>query len=280
MVGRWVGLLAVLLLALVACAQEPPAQEPPPPKPPQPFWSDSFEDADLHGRGWYDGREWHLSDIAREGEHSLEFSWLAGTMNSQTHGGRRPVPETEQVYVRFCLRLSDNWRWSPRPYHPHLAHFMTTEDTKWQGPAFSRLTLYIEPVGGRLRLATQDRANQTAPHGLTQGPLRGGYNGQEFDSEEVLFEPGRWYLVEALFRLNTVDEAAGTWASDGLVQGWVDGELVIDRDDVIFRSVDYPTMKFNQFLLTPYFGEGLLPHPQTLWIDNLLVAGERIEPEE
>lgn len=36
--------------------------------------------------------------------------------------------------------------------------------------------------------------------------------------------------------------------------------------------------KFNQFLLTPYFGRGLLPHEQTLWIDELVVATKRIGP--
>ena len=33
---------------------------------------------------------------------------------------------------------------------------------------------------------------------------------------------------------------------------------------------------FNQFLLTPYFGPGLLPHAQTLWIDELAVGTQRI----
>jgi hypothetical protein len=31
-------------------------------------------------------------------------------------------------------------------------------------------------------------------------------------------------------------------------------------------------MKFNQFLVAPYFGAGLLPHAQTLWIDELVVG--------
>jgi hypothetical protein len=39
----------------------------------------------------------------------------------------------------------------------------------------------------------------------------------------------------------------------------------------------FPNMKFNQFLLLPYFGPGLLPHEQTRWIDELLVGNDRIE---
>ncbi len=38
-------------------------------------------------------------------------------------------------------------------------------------------------------------------------------------------------------------------------------------------------MKFNQFLLAPYFGPGLLPHEQTLWIDELVVGTGRLDPK-
>jgi hypothetical protein len=32
------------------------------------------------------------------------------------------------VYVRFFLRLSKGWGWTGRSYHPHLMHFLTTEE--------------------------------------------------------------------------------------------------------------------------------------------------------
>ena len=47
---------------------------------------------------------------------------------------------------------------------------------------------------------------------------------------------------------------------------------------MVLRSADFPNMKFNQFLLAPYFGPGLLPHEQTLWIDELAVGTERLGP--
>jgi hypothetical protein len=154
---------------------------------------------------------------------------------------------------------------------------MTTENDKYHGPAASHLTLYIEPQEGRLRLAAQDIQNKDAPHGLTQGPLRGGYNGRFYDSESRLFTDETWHCVEALFKLNTLDLAADKPDADGIARAWFDGRLVIDRTDVVFRSTDFPNMQFNQFLLTPYFGPGLLPHEQTLWIDELLVGRERVE---
>ncbi|MCA9065280.1 MAG: hypothetical protein KDA96_19560, partial [Planctomycetaceae bacterium] len=81
-----------------------------------------------------------------------------------------------------------------------------------------------------------------------------------------------------LFQLNTLDLRNDRPNADGIVRGWFDGELVIDRTDVILRSTDFPNMKFNQFLMAPYFGPGLLPHGQKLWIDELAIGTERIGP--
>jgi hypothetical protein len=157
-------------------------------------------------------------------------------------------------------------------------HFLTTENQKFAGPAATHLTVYVEPWDGKLRLAAQDIQNKDKPHGLTQGPLRGGYNGRTYDSQEVLFNDDGWHCVEALFQLNSLDLKADKPNADGVVRGWFDGKLVIDRTDVVLRSTDFPTMKFNQFLLTPYFGPGLLPHAQTLWIDELAVGTKRLGP--
>ena len=66
--------------------------------------------------------------------------------------------------------------------------------------------------------------------------------------------------------------------SYGVLRGWVDGRLVIEHTDVLLRSTDFPKMKMNQFLLLPYFGPGLLPHAQKLWVDSLVVATGRIGP--
>jgi hypothetical protein len=155
-------------------------------------------------------------------------------------------------------------------------HFMTTENSKWHGPAASHLTVYVEPWNGRLRLAATDIQNQDVPHGLTQGPLRGGYNGTTFDSRETLFTDDQWHFIEAYSQLNTLDVEKDKPNADGIVRGWFDGKLVIERNDVVLRSTDFPRMKFNQFLLTPYFGPGLLPQSQTLWIDKLSVSARRI----
>jgi hypothetical protein len=243
------------------------------------LFSESFEDADLTERNWYDGTNFRIVGDALAGKGCIEYEWPNRQSGVQGSSPVRHLFEpTDEVSIRFYLKLSKGWEWSGKNYHPHLAHFLTTENSKWHGPAASHLTLYIEPVGGKLRLAAQDIQNKDMPHGLTQGPLRGGYNGKLYDSQDVLFKDDQWHCVEAFFKLNTLDLRNDRSNRDGIVRGWFDGKLVVEHTDVVLRSTDFPKMAFNQFLLAPYFGPGLLPHAQKLWIDEMAVGTKRIGP--
>lgn len=243
------------------------------------FFSESFEDDDLAGRGWYDGTAFRIAGGALAGQGCLEYEWPDRTSDVQgTSAIRHLFAPTEEVSIRFYLKLSRGWGWSGETFHPHLIYFLTNENSQWHGPAASHLTIYVEPVGGRLRLAAQDIQNENTPHGLTQGPLRGGFNGQTYDSQDVLFTDDQWHCVEAYFKLNSLDLPHDRPNRDGIVRGWFDGRLVIDHTDVVLRSTDFPAMKFNHVLLGPYFGPGLLPHAQKLWIDELAVGTQRIGP--
>lgn len=240
------------------------------------LFRESFDDAAVDQRGWYDGKEVRIVPNGKSGS-CIEYEWTdaSGTVTGSS-AKRHLFEPTDEIFIRYYLRLSKGWGWSGRNYHPHLTHFMTTENSKWHGPAVSHLTLYIEPVNGKLRLAAQDIQNKDAPLGLTQGPIKGGYNGMLYDSADELFTDDQWHCVEAQFKLNTLDLKADKPNADGIVRGWFDGKLVLDRTDVILRSTDFPDMKFNQFLMAPYFGPGLLPHAQKLWIDEMVVGTKRI----
>jgi predicted amidohydrolase len=241
------------------------------------LFREGFEDDRLPQRGWYDGRTFAIDRKgARGGSGCIAYHWRQGTTTPEGSSAlRRLFEPTDSVYVRFFIRLSKGWGWTGRSYHPHLMHFMTTENGKFHGPAASHLTVYIEPQEGRLRLAAQDIQNRDTRHGLTQGPLRGGFNGTFYDSKDQLFTDDAWHCVEAMFRLNSLDLGRDRPHGDGVVRAWFDGRLVVERTDVILRSTDFPNMMFNQFLLAPYFGPGLLTHEQTLWIDELAVGTKR-----
>ena len=220
------------------------------------LFTESFDDAALLKRGWYDGRKFTISQKhAYAGKGCIEYAWRRRARGPYTSSGiRRGFKPTDTVYVRYYLRLSKGWGWTGRGYHPHLTHFLTTANGRFHGPARSHLTLYVEPQNGRLRLAATDMQNVRMPHGLTQGALRGGYNGKFYDSRKRLFNDAKWHCVEAMFKLNSLDLKRDRPRSDGELRGWFDGKLVIERTDVVFRTTDFPNMKFNQFLLLPYFG--------------------------
>jgi predicted amidohydrolase len=241
------------------------------------LFRESFDDERLPERGWYDGRTFVIDrEGTRAGAGCIAYHWSPGATTADHSSALRwRFEPTESVYLRFFIRLSKGWGWTARSYHPHLMHFLTTENDRFHGPASSHLTSYVEPQEGRLRLAAQDIQNRDARHGLTQGPLRGGFNGTFHDSKDKLFVDDAWHCVEATFRLNSLDLKRDRPNTDGVVRAWFDGRLVVERTDAILRSTDFPSMNFNQFLLAPYFGPGLLPHEQTLWIDELVVATER-----
>jgi hypothetical protein len=244
------------------------------------LFSESFDDSDLAGRGWYDLTATRIAGGAVAGKGCMEYEWVAGKPSVQgSSPARRVFEPTDEIFVRYYLKLSKGWGWSGRNYHPHLINILTTENGTWDGPAATHLTLYIEPVAGKLRLAAQDIQNKDAPHGLTQGPLKGGYNGTFYDSREVLFKDDQWHCVEAQFKLNTLDLTASRPNRDGIARGWFDGKLVVEHTDIVLRSIDFPKMRFNQYLMAPYFGPGLLPHPQSLWIDELAVGTKRVGPQ-
>ena len=247
------------------------------PKPKSILFSENFDDAKLKSRKWYDMTQIRIVGNAVAGKGCIEYEWINKKSKVQGSSSVRHLFEpVNEVYIRFYLKLSKGWDWTGRNYHPHLTHFLTTENPKWHGPAASHLTLYIEPVNGKLRLAAQDIQNKNMPHGLTQGLLKGGYNGKFYDSKKVLFNDDKWHCIEAYFKLNTLDIENDRPNRDGIVCGWFDGKLVVEHTDVILRSTDFPKMKINQFLMAPYFGPRLLPHAQKLWIDELVVGRKRV----
>jgi len=243
------------------------------------LFKETFDDDRLEERGWYDGTKCRIAGNSKLGAGCIEYEWQRDVQIAQGSSAQRHLfKPSREVYIRYYLRLSGGWQWSGVNYHPHLTHFMTTENGEYDGPAATHLTLYVEPLNGKLRLACQDIQNKNTAHGLTQGELKGGYNGKFYDSKEVLLNDDQWHCIEAYFKLNSLDPENDVPIRDGIVRGWFDGRMVVDHTDVVFRSADFPDMKLNQFLLAPYFGPGLLNNAQKLWIDELVVSEERIGP--
>jgi hypothetical protein len=284
---------------------------------PQLLFEEKFEDNQFAARGWYDIPATGFTSVttaehATGSRQSLEAKFAAGaTSPSPYAGGRHLFTPSESVYLTYWVKYSTNWVGSGKTYHPHEFHFLTTEDAPYVGPASTFLTAYIEhnyqSAGGVASIGIQDaknidgtRANQDLtnvteqravagcngnPDGTVGACYRVGtewLNGKTWTSAQAVFgaAPGpsyknNWHRVETYFQLNTI--SGGKGQLDGIAQYWIDGQLVIDRHNVIFRTGAHPNMKFNQFLMAPYIGDGS-PVAQSMWIDDIKVMTARPTP--
>lgn len=278
--------------------------------------SESFDDVNLAARGWYDLPDAPASISATEhvpgSAGALQVSFTPGaTVPSPLIVARHLFTPTQSVYVRFWVKHSANWVGSGHTYHPHELYFLTTEDDAYVGPSSTHLTAYVEENaradGGYGVLQVQDAKNIDVGHlrqdltGATENRAIAGcngntdgmgtdcyssagawYNGKWWLSARPAFldapgsgYKGDWHKIEAFFQLNTIVNGIGQ--RDGVAQYWVDGQLEIDRHDLMFRTGAHPTMQFNQLLIGPYIGDGS-PVAQALWIDELAIMTARPAP--
>jgi hypothetical protein len=272
--------------------------------------AEDFEDASVGGRGWYDNTAPAVSSAEHHGgAGSLQMAFAAGGTKPVKGGAlRHKFASTDRVFLRYWVKYSANWVGSGVNYHPHEFHFVTDLDGDWVGPSATHLTAYVEhnyQNGGIPRLALQDALNidttkvnvdltslteQRAAAGCngsgdgftTNCYLSGGqwFNEKGWKAAQPAFTttpgPGyknAWHKVEVYFQLNTIQGGKGQ--NDGIAQYWFDDQLLIDHQNVLFRTGSNPTMKFNQFLIAPWIGAGS-PVAQTMWVDDIVVATGRV----
>lgn len=287
---------------------------PPPPPPPPPgvtvLLTEGFEDAQVGPRGWYDNTSPAISTVDKHGGNgALQMAFPVGA-TTPTKGGalRHLFAGTDRIYVSYWIKYSANWIGSTKTYHPHEFHVITDQDGAWVGPSTTHLTTYIEQnyqQGGIPRLEIQDALNIDTTKinvdltGITENRSVAGCNGSgdgypggcyqsgtRWMNEKLwqaagpAFLPnpgpgykGDWHRVEVYFQLNSIQGGKGV--ADGIAQYWLDGQLLIDRQDVMFRTGRHPTMKFNQFVIAPYIGDRSTV-AQALWVDDLTLATGRV----
>src|SRR5881396_1574686 len=276
------------------------------------LFTEGFEDNAFAGRGWYDNTSMVTTTAQHlpTGTSAAEMHFTTGsTIPVQGTSARHLFPATSALYVSYWVKYSSNWVGSGHPYHPHEFLILSDQDGDWDGPSNNWLTAYIEESyqnGGIPRLALQDnKAINTsfgAPPvnlvGVTESRSVAGcngvvesnvvttcfnmppwYNDKELLAPQVWFQPtpgpgykGDWNHVEVYLQLNSV--VGGLGVADGVMQHWFNGALVIDRHDILFRTGARPTIRFHQFLIAPYIGDGS-PVDQYMWIDDLTVATGR-----
>jgi hypothetical protein len=94
--------------------------------------------------------------------------------------------------------------------------------------------------------------------------------GPEFVARpDVIPELGRWYAYEFMVQANTVGR------SDGRIACWVDGVLIADFPNLVFRATD--TLTIDRFGLSLHVGSNTLALARK-WYDNVVAATHYIGP--
>ncbi len=240
---------------------------------------------------------------------SLLVNFQQGASNTTPNppvAARHQFTPSASVYLRYWVKYDTNWVGSGKPYHPHEFYFLSDLDGQYAGPASNYLTTYVEhnwsasaPAGGYAVLEAQDVLNIDQNNinvdltGITENRAVAGCNGvsdaasgavyscyatggtpayangKSWKSASPAFLPrSGWHKVEAYFQMNTV--VGGIGLPDGIAQYWIDGTLLIDKRDVLFRTGAHPNLKFGQLLMGPYIGDGA-PVTERAWYDDLVV---------
>jgi hypothetical protein len=269
------------------------------------LFEEKFDDTDFSFRGWYDNTNLKLSytEHIPGSKGSAEFQYNQGSKTPSSGSAiRKKFRETESLDVKYYVKYRSNWVGSEKNYHPHEFMLVTNKDNDWVGPAYTHLTIYIEQNGGVPLIAIQDgrnidknRVGKDLTEITEERSIAGcngdsdGYgngicyrvgstfwNGKQWKAERIYFSNQKgpfykndWHLIEVYVKLNRI--LNGKALKNGIIRYWYDGKLIINYSDVILRTGQHQDMRFNQFIIGPWIGNGS-PITQTFWIDDLVVA--------
>lgn len=275
------------------------------------LFAEPFEDTSFATRGWYDSDGGLAIDSTvfspRQGGGAIKFHFGIGDTAPVTPR-RHLFTATDTLYISFDIKLGTAgvpWQGSGAIIDPHLIEILTDADISTAVPGFSFLTTYIESLQFIPLIGLSDGARTNVPQvgidlmrSATTHAVAGsngvpfGSNFSEFHangdgtysnwSEWTYGNPGTgrgdgtsyfvnntWHRVEVFLKMNSI--FSGAPVGDGILRMTVDGNKLIDFTNIELRTAQYPTQKFNQFVLAPTMSLGS-PIAQDLWIDNLLVA--------
>ena len=271
------------------------------------LFSEDFEDSNYLNRGWYDGTHFDLVSSEHEnGAQSARFAFAQGATSwtGTTGAMRKLFTSSDAVYVDYYIKYSAGWREQTGGFGHHEIHVATDADNDYTNLAFTHTLGYIEhwgtsgsstPLSPHLTLqdganidqskinvnltASTENRSTNGCNGLLDSTFfdsvscydSGGgeyWNGKTKGASSQTMSLNAWHHVQAYFKMNTITANKGN--ADGTLAYWLDGVQQFRSDAVLFRTNQHSTMKFNQFVIAPYMGNGA-PVTQTFYIDNLKV---------
>lgn len=272
------------------------------------LFQDPMENSSFASRGWYDNTNQGTIVAGGQSGNCLQWAWAQGG-TKPTNGAttRMAFTPTESLFITYYVKFQTGWRGSQKLYHPHMMYILSDIDHNeepYHSLAANYLDVYLEFISKigtyevNPSIALQDELNVNTSYGVPPNDLRAltedrsvaycntppstgasgdcyadglpyYYSSNTWKDTSTDISKNTWHKVEVYLKMNSI--SGGKGVNDGIIQEWIDGVLKIDHSDVLFRTNTYPTMKFAQFVLAPYIGDGS-PIAQTMWIDELTVS--------
>lgn len=247
---------------------------------PEPYHEESFDDAPS---GW---AEEHGMDLTPNGHVG---PGLLSEIATGDHWGSRAFWrfqdnlgfEPDTLYWRYWVMFDEDNYIQP----PHRGKLPGPAGLYTYNCLGSRPSTPEEPCWSARMMFSRDypKWNEEGPDDGAEGETRIGFyvyhldqganwgDSWDWDRDLSVLQNGTWHCLEGRISMNTPGSA------DGILQGWVDGELAFDRDDLRFRRAAETDIHIRSFWFDVYYG-GTTPSPQDNFItfDSLAFGPERI----
>lgn len=267
------------------------------------LFSESFEDNTWSARGWYDGTNSTGTESGGYSGNGLKWEWASAATNPTGFSTIRSYlsQATDEFLVEYYVKYDSGWQGSGAAYHPHLIHIISSEDTEYQGFSASNSSLYIEstvntsspytnfPVIAHQDLLravsdtndltgtteTRSANNCDTPYALTGASIGtcyasgdNWYSANNWISQSVSIPNNEWAKITAYVKMNSFTSGVGNF--DGIMRLWVNDNLAIDSETVLYAAGAYEGSTWDKIALAPWIGDGS-PITQTMWLDELSI---------
>ena len=240
------------------------------------FFFEGFEDEGYTTRftevSHPENRRLVTGDVVFSGRHSLRLS-----IRGDTHYGgslsfrfaQAGMPEPEELYGRYYLRFGANW--DPGSGGKLPGPSGTYGRAGWGGRKVDGTDGWSARMGFK---TSRVREGETQVYFYTYHADMTGQYGSNFlwdIQNRGSLERERWYCIETYVKMNTPG------GNDGVLRGWVDGELAMEKTDLRFRDV--PGLKVERFWMNVYYGgTWSAPKDMDVYFDNVALSSAPIGP--
>ena len=242
---------------------------------PNVFFFEDFEDEAYQRRFSHGARSGNRKLVAGEmvfnGEKSLRIS-----VNKKSNYGTSMsyrfadagMNEPDELYARYYLRFDDNWKTIkgggklPGPAGRY-------GKGGWGGRTSNGRNGWSARMKFNRSWAGEDHVDLGYYSYYADMPKKYGDNMPWNIESRGTLQKNRWYCIETYVRLNTPGK------HDGILRGWVDGYLAMEKENIMFRTT--AELGIEEFWLDVYYGGGWqAPGDMHLYIDNLALSTQPI----